>query len=205
MAVAVLSSTQQRLMPTSPYRARKLLRAGKAEIFSHQPFTIRLTKRADGEVQPVELCMDTGYQYIGISVKSDKHEFFAKENEIYQLLRDEGYTDEEISRAFSLSVSEGNIVAYGEHKYAISPSRIEIVRKYCLLDVIANYGAPISIGNESGCLLVAGFETSWGLPQNEAIRIAQEVFPGLGELWSNVQDAFDDVQWLISRGFVITK
>lgn len=35
-----------------------------------------------------------------------------KENEIYQLLRDEGYTDEEISRAFSLSVSEGNIVAY---------------------------------------------------------------------------------------------
>lgn len=128
-----------------------------------------------------------------------------KENEIYQLLRDEGYTDEEISRAFSLSVSEGNIVAYGEHKYAISPSRIEIVRKYCLLDVIANYGAPISIGNESGCLLVAGFETSWGLPQNEAIRIAQEVFPGLGELWSNVQDAFDDVQWLISRGFVITK
>lgn len=99
MAVAVLSSTQQRLMPTSPYRARKLLRAGKAEIFSHQPFTIRLTKRADGEVQPVELCMDTGYQYIGISVKSDKHEFFAKENEIYQLLRDEGYTDEEISRS----------------------------------------------------------------------------------------------------------
>lgn len=128
-----------------------------------------------------------------------------KENEIYQLLRDEGYTDEEISRAFSLSVSEGNIVAYGEHKYAISPSHIEIVRKYCLLDVIANYGAPISIGNESGCLLVAGFETSWGLPQNEAIRIAQEVFPGLGELWSNVQDAFDDVQWLISRGVVITK
>ena len=109
-----------------------------------------------------------------------------KENEIYQLLRDEGYTDEDISRAFSLSVSEGNIVAYDEHKYAISPSRIEIVRKYCLLDVIANYGAPISIGNESGCLLVAGFETSWGLPQNEAIRIAQEVFPGLGELWSNV-------------------
>lgn len=57
MAVAVLSSTQQRHMPTSPYRARKLLRAGKAEIFFHQPFTIRLTKRADGEVQPVELCI----------------------------------------------------------------------------------------------------------------------------------------------------
>lgn len=128
-----------------------------------------------------------------------------KEDEIYQLLRDEGYTDEEISRAFSISVREQNIVAYGEHKYAINPNRVGIVRKYCVLDIIANYGAPISVGNESGCLLVAGFETSWGLPQNEAIRIAQAVFPGLAELWRNVQDAFDDVQWLIDKGFVITK
>lgn len=128
-----------------------------------------------------------------------------KEDEIYQLLRDEGYTDKEINRAFSASVSEKNIVAYDEHKYAISSDRVEIVRKYCLLDIIANYGAPISVGNESGCLLVAGFETSWGLPQNEAIRIAQEVFPGLGKLWHNVQDAFDDIQWLISKGIVITK
>lgn len=128
-----------------------------------------------------------------------------KEDDIYQLLRDEGYTDEEISRVFSVSVSEQNIVAYGEHKYAINPDRVGIVRKYCLLDIIANYGAPISVGNESGCLLVAGFETSWGLPQNDAIRIAQEVFPGLIHLWCNVQDAFDDVQWLIDKGFVITK
>lgn len=128
-----------------------------------------------------------------------------KEDEIYQLLRDEGYTDKEINRAFSASVSEKNILVYDEHKYAISSDRVEIVRKYCLLDIIANYGAPISVGNESGCLLVAGFETSWGLPQNEAIRIAQEVFPGLSKLWHNVQDAFDDIQWLISKGLVITK
>lgn len=128
-----------------------------------------------------------------------------KEDKVYQLLRDEGYTDKEINRAFSASVSEKNIVAYDEHKYAISSDRVEIVRKYCLLDIIANYGAPISVGNESGCLLVAGFETSWGLPQNEAIRISQEVFPGLGKLWHNVQDAFDDIQWLISKGIVITK
>ena len=128
-----------------------------------------------------------------------------KEDEIYQLLRDEGYIDEEIRRALSASVTENNIVAYGEHCYKISPDRVEIVRKYCLLDIIANYGAPVSIGNEPGCLFVAGFETSWGLPQNETIKIAQEVFPGLGELWSNVQDAFDDIQWLINKGFVITK
>ena len=120
----------------------------------------------------------------------------------YKLIR---RLNEELKAQGYITISEKNIVAYDEHKYAISSDRVEIVRKYCLLDIIANYGAPISVGNESGCLLVAGFETSWGIPQNEAIRIAQEVFPGLGKLWYNIQDAFDDIQWLISKEIVITK
>lgn len=61
MAVAVISSTGKVLMPTSEYRARKLLRSGKAVKHSYHPFTIQLTEREDGEIQPVELCMDTGY------------------------------------------------------------------------------------------------------------------------------------------------
>ncbi len=32
--VAVISSTGQRLMPTTEYRARKLLKSGRAEIYS---------------------------------------------------------------------------------------------------------------------------------------------------------------------------
>ena len=74
-----------------------------------------------------------------------------------------------------------------------------------MLDIIANFGTPIPLGKESGCLLVAGFETTWGLPQNEVIKKAQEVFPELNRLWTNVQTAFDDIQWLIDKGFVITK
>lgn len=37
--------------------------------------TIRLTERESGNTQPVELCMDTGYMHIGVSVKSGKHEY----------------------------------------------------------------------------------------------------------------------------------
>lgn len=74
-----------------------------------------------------------------------------------------------------------------------------------MLDVIANYGGPISVDNQSGNLLIAGFEVFWGLPQNVAIKKAQEIFPGLDKLWNGVQDAFDDVQWLISNGFVIAR
>ena len=73
--VAVLSSTGIRLMPTSCYRARKLIRNGKAVIHSYDPFTIRLTQRENGSTQPIEYCCDTGYQHIGISIKSIRHEY----------------------------------------------------------------------------------------------------------------------------------
>lgn len=72
---AVLSSIGVRLMPTTCFRARKLIKSGKAVIHSYDPFTIRLTQREDGGTQPIEYCCDTGYQHIGISIKSAKHEY----------------------------------------------------------------------------------------------------------------------------------
>lgn len=84
--VFVLSSTGKKLMPTSSYRARKLLKADKAVIFKYRPFTIKLTKRSDGDIQPIEYCCDTGYQHIGISIKSEKNEYV---NEQRDLLTDE--------------------------------------------------------------------------------------------------------------------
>ena len=46
--VAVVTNTNKPLMPTSPYRARKLLSSGKAKIVKHRPFTILLVNRSDG-------------------------------------------------------------------------------------------------------------------------------------------------------------
>lgn len=84
--VFVLSSTKKKLMPTNEYRARKLLKSGKATIYKHRPFTIILTWQDDGKTQPIEYCCDTGYQHIGISIKSQKHEYV---NEERILLKDE--------------------------------------------------------------------------------------------------------------------
>lgn len=75
MMTAVLSSIGVRLMPTTCFRARKLIKSGKAVIHSYDPFTIRLTQRENGGTQPIEYCCDTGYQHIGISIKSAKHEY----------------------------------------------------------------------------------------------------------------------------------
>lgn len=77
--VAVLSKTGIRLMPTSNYRARKLLARKKAVICGYRPFTIRLTERETGDVQPVELAVDTGYFHVGNSLKTAKHELAAVE------------------------------------------------------------------------------------------------------------------------------
>ena len=83
MAVAVLSSTGKKLMPTSNYHARRLLKKGRAVIAKHKPvFTIRMTDRESGKTQPVEYASDTGYIHVGISVKSQRHEFFHEERDM---------------------------------------------------------------------------------------------------------------------------
>ena len=84
--VAVIGRTGKKLMPMSEYKARKLQKKGRAEIHSYRPFTIRLLDREDGETQPIEYKCDTGYQNIGISICSEKHEYVHEER---QLLTDE--------------------------------------------------------------------------------------------------------------------
>lgn len=62
--VFVLSSTNKKLIPTNEYRARKLLKNGKAAVYKYHPFTIILVERKDGYTQSIEYCCDTGYQHI---------------------------------------------------------------------------------------------------------------------------------------------
>lgn len=81
MLTYVLAKDGSPLMPTYHIRkVRHMLRGGRAVIAGHKPgFTIRLTydlpEQAAPHTQEVELCEDTGYRHIGVSVKSARHEF----------------------------------------------------------------------------------------------------------------------------------
>lgn len=87
MAVFVISKNGERLMPTIHYgKVRRLLRSGRAVICSRNPFAIQLTYDTTAHVQPIEIGMDTGYQHIGLSVKSEAREYVASQ---YDLLPDE--------------------------------------------------------------------------------------------------------------------
>ena len=82
----VLAEDGTPLMPTDIRHASHLLKRKEAVIAGHRPFTIRLTRHSEKNVQPVEVCCDAGYAHIGISVKSEKHEFVHQQ---YDNLSDE--------------------------------------------------------------------------------------------------------------------
>lgn len=78
--VCVLSNSGERLMPTFHLgKVRRLLKDGKARIVKHHPFTIQLLYDSKTNTQPIEICEDVGYNYIGISAKSKSHKIRAKE------------------------------------------------------------------------------------------------------------------------------
>lgn len=86
-AVNVISKNGKRLMPTFRFgKVRHLLKSGKAVIVNHEPFTIQLTYETTEYVQEIEICVDAGYQHIGVSVKSEKAEYVSQQ---YDLLKDE--------------------------------------------------------------------------------------------------------------------
>ena len=67
-AVFVVGSTGKPLMPTTPKRARLLLKAKRADVFARNPFTIRLLDREDGDCQPLEIKADPGSKTTGMAL-----------------------------------------------------------------------------------------------------------------------------------------
>src|SRR5579859_2738341 len=66
--VFVLDVNRQPLMPCHPARARHLLKAGKAHVLRRYPFTIILTEREGGDVQPTQVKLDPGSRTTGIAL-----------------------------------------------------------------------------------------------------------------------------------------
>ena len=85
MVVFVISKYGERLMPTSRLgKVRRLLKDGRAAIYSRNPFTIQLTYESTTYTQPIEVCQDTGYQHIGVSVKSESAEYLSAQYDLLE-------------------------------------------------------------------------------------------------------------------------
>jgi len=66
-------------MPTSPRRARLLLKQGKAKVILRTPFVIQLTTATGETKQPIVLGVDAGSKIIGLSATTEKEELYAAE------------------------------------------------------------------------------------------------------------------------------
>ena len=67
MKVYVRNQDGAPLMPCTEAKARKLLRAGKARVVAHAPFTIQLAWQCEGHVQAVVAGIDKGSSVTGLS------------------------------------------------------------------------------------------------------------------------------------------
>ncbi len=70
MFVYVRNQNEQPLMPCTPAKARKLLKAGRAKVSSWCPFTIQLLWECEEWVQEVVLGIDKGSHFTGFSCTS---------------------------------------------------------------------------------------------------------------------------------------
>ena len=71
MRVFVIGLNGMPLMPSTPRKARKLLKAGKADVFQRHPFTIRLKYKTGCATQACTLGVDTGESHIGFAAVSE--------------------------------------------------------------------------------------------------------------------------------------
>lgn len=90
MLVYTINKEGKPLMPTSPQKARKLLKKEMAKVIKRTPFTIQLLFGSSGYKQEVKLGVDAGSKYIGLSVATNRQELFSAElqlrNDIVDLL-----------------------------------------------------------------------------------------------------------------------
>ncbi|WP_290703905.1 RNA-guided endonuclease IscB [Ferroplasma sp. Type II] len=79
LRVPVINMRNEPLMPTTPGKARKLLKHNRARVISSNPFTIQLLYATGETKQPVTLGIDAGYKHIGFSAVTEKRELISGE------------------------------------------------------------------------------------------------------------------------------
>lgn len=88
MKVFVKNQNNEPLMPTTPRKARFLLKSGKAEVVQRNPFTIRLDYPTGSNTQDITLGIDSGYSNIGFSAITTNEELISGEVKLLQGMKE---------------------------------------------------------------------------------------------------------------------
>jgi hypothetical protein len=128
------------------------------------------------------------------------------EASILTALQKDGYSSDEVNKALQDACNNNILNRNQDNTYTFINERIPIIRRYCLLDTLANYGCPIPNDKVSGGnLVIPGYPVFWGLPQAKLIELTLSYVPGMNDLWKNTNEPFQDIQWLLDRKFIMMK
>jgi len=79
LRVPVLNMRGKPMMPTTPTKARHLLKQGKTKVVKRKPFVIQMTMATGETKQDITLGIDSGYINVGFSAVTEKKELISGE------------------------------------------------------------------------------------------------------------------------------
>lgn len=118
-------------------------------------------------------------------------------------LAEDGYTISEIERVFTSAVDDGNILKTEKHKFSLSETRMEMSRRYLILDTIAVNGKTVSTQKSGGYVLVPGFGPFYGLKLKDIPNLVAQYAPSLKPAIGNTTRFLDDIEWLSKQGYIM--
>lgn len=147
MFVYVLNKHGKPLMPCKPRKARILLKEKKAKVFNRTPFTIQLLYGSSGYKQSINLGVDAGSKYIGLSATTMGKELFKATVELRQdiskLLKSR--KNQRRNRRSKLWYRKSRFLNRRNRKGKVAPSvqnkidcHLTIVRKVCSMLPVVN-------------------------------------------------------------------
>ena len=124
MKVYVVNKHKRPLMPTTPRKARILLKKGLAKIFYREPFTIQMIYGTSGYTQPASLGIDSGYSHIGLSAVNGKEELLGGEVKLL-----EGMSERLSERARYRRIRRNRLRYQGTTQLRCEPLMMEQIRR----------------------------------------------------------------------------
>lgn len=147
MFVYVLNKHGKPLMPCKPRKARILLKKKKAKVVNRTPFTIQLLYGSSGYRQPINLGVDAGSKYIGLSATTMDKELFKATVELRQDISKllESRRSQRRNRRSKLWYRKPRFLNRRNRKGKVAPSvqnkidcHLTIIRKVCSMLPVVN-------------------------------------------------------------------
>jgi len=117
-------------------------------------------------------------------------------NSAEHLLIQAGYSVEEISRCVESCLAQ-SLISERDGNLLIQESRRTLVRRYFLLDVIAQRGRKADHKGELvGSIIIPGYGPFYGMRLTDLMTASLHLAPGFRNDWSSPEVIMEDINWL---------